>query len=109
MRVDLIEEEFKEYKKAAAFAEIANANRALGVDELADVADAVADLLYVVAGAGIAWGLPMPEIFEIVQATNMTKFTSRTLKSDTGKVLKPADFQPAEPAIRQLLIAKAVA
>lgn len=60
-RVQLIAEEFKELIEA------------LSVGDEIEVADALADLLYVVIGAGIAFNIPIAEVFNCVHASNMTK------------------------------------
>lgn len=61
LRVKLISEELDELKDA------------LAADDIVEVADAITDLLYVVIGAGIVYGVPMTETFAEVHASNMTK------------------------------------
>ena len=61
LRVKLIEEEFNELKQA-----IVDKN-------LKEVADALTDILYVVYGAGHAFGINLDKTFEAVHESNMTK------------------------------------
>lgn len=64
LRVDLIEEEVRELKEA-----IQN-------KDLVEVADALADILYVVYGAGIAFGIDLDKAFDLVHESNMSKLCS---------------------------------
>jgi len=68
------------------------------VSILVDLADAVADVNYVINGTAIAFGLPAERIFEIVHRCNMAKLGGPI--SPSGKQLKPSGWQPPEPAIR---------
>ena len=61
LRIDLIEEEFKEFKEA-----IINKS-------LEEVADALTDILYVTYGAGHAFGINLDKCFDEVQKSNMSK------------------------------------
>lgn len=68
LRVDLIAEEFDELREALDYGETVSA------------ADALADLVYVIVGSAVAWGIPLAEVFDEVHASNMTKIggTRRT-------------------------------
>ena len=61
LRVKLIEEELGELKDA-----IKDKN-------IVEVADALTDILYVVYGAGHAFGIDLDKCFELVHESNMTK------------------------------------
>ena len=61
LRVQLIEEELQELKDA-----IADRN-------MTEIADALADLLYVVYGAGHTFGINLDKAFDAVHTSNMTK------------------------------------
>lgn len=69
---------------------------------LANVADALGDLLYVVTWNALAWGLPMPEIMDEIQRANMAKFGPGSFKDEHGKVQKPPGWQP--PNIEQFTV-----
>lgn len=92
LRVALIEEELGEFSRA-------------GEDhDLVAVADSLADLLYVVYGAAVTYGIDLMPIFREVHRANLTKGDPEVVKRPDGKVLKGQNFRP--PAIRRLLDAQ---
>lgn len=80
LRIRLIREELDELEKSIA-----------GRDVI-DVADALADLLYVTYGTAIAFGIDIRPVFEEVNRANMTKEGGR-VRAD-GKILKPEGWMP---------------
>jgi predicted HAD superfamily Cof-like phosphohydrolase len=84
LRLRLIDEETAELRSA------------IGQRDLVATADAIADLLYVVYGTAVSFGLDIRPIFAEVHRTNMAKEGGRT-RAD-GKVLKPADWRPPDIA-----------
>jgi predicted HAD superfamily Cof-like phosphohydrolase len=64
------------------------------------LADGLADLVYVVVGTAIAYGIPFNEVFAEVQRSNMTK-GSLDANQKGGKVGKSTEFEP--PLIREIL------
>ena len=91
LRVELIAEELDELKEAIS-------NR-----DIIEVADALTDLLYVVYGAGHAFGIDLDACFEEVHASNMSKLgpDGYPIYRDDGKVLKGPDF--FEPDLEKIL------
>jgi predicted HAD superfamily Cof-like phosphohydrolase len=100
----LIEEELQELKDAIKAIEGWHAQYGdrTGEDEqqderearlLARVADAQADLLYVVTWASLAWGFPIPLVMDEVQRANMDKFGPGSWKDENGKVRKPEGWE----------------
>ena len=91
LRVDLIQEELDELKEG-----IVN-------DDLVEVADALADLLYVVYGAGAAFGINLDTCFHEVHSSNMSKLgkDGKPLYREDGKVMKGPDFR--EPDLESVL------
>ena len=91
MRRQLILEEAGEYLQAEID------------DDLVEVADALADLVYVVIGAAITYGIPFDAIFKEVQRSNMSKLNKHGMPiyRDDGKVLKGPNF--TEPDIKGIL------
>jgi predicted HAD superfamily Cof-like phosphohydrolase len=81
LRVRLIEEEFDELKESMA-----------GGD-LAAVAKEMADLLYVVYGTAVSYGIDMDPVFREVHRSNMSKVGG--YKREDGKWVKPATYSPA--------------
>jgi predicted HAD superfamily Cof-like phosphohydrolase len=82
LRVELIREELEELKEA-----IANS-------DAVEVADALTDLLYVVYGAGHAFGMDLDRCFKEVHASNMSKLgdDGKPIHREDGKVMKGPDF-----------------
>lgn len=73
--------------------------------DLVGIADGLADVLYVVIGTAVAYGIDVQEVFDEVQRSNMTKATWNeeekryvTIRNELGKVLKPDTFSPANLA-----------
>ena len=85
LRVELIEEELQEVRKA------------LEDNDVIEVADALTDLLYVVYGSGHAFGIDLDQCFEEVHSSNMSKLgeDGQPIFREDGKVLKgPNYFKP---------------
>ena len=85
LRMDLLEEEYEEYK----LGEVNN--------DLVEIADALADMLYIIHGTAITYGLPIVEIFNEVHASNMSKLglDGKPIRRADGKILKgPNYFKP---------------
>ena len=61
LRVRLIQEEFDELKEA------------LASDDLSSIAKEMADLLYVVYGTAVSYGIEMQPVFREVHRSNMSK------------------------------------
>jgi predicted HAD superfamily Cof-like phosphohydrolase len=89
LRVRLIEEEFDELKESMA-----------GGD-LAAIAKEMADLLYVVYGTAVSYGIDMDPVFREVHRSNMSKVGG--YKREDGKWVKPATYSPAriEPILAE--------
>ena len=86
LRLDLIEEELDEL------------HYAIDNKDLVEVADALTDLLYVIYGAGHAFGIDLDECFKEVHASNMSKLgpDGKPIKREDGKVLKPDTYFPPD-------------
>ncbi len=65
------------------------------------IADAIADLLYVVFGAALAYGIPIDAVFAEVHRSNMTKSMEKDTKSIKGKTIKGPNWEP--PKIKEIL------
>ncbi len=85
LRVELIAEELGELKEA------------IRDKDIVEVADALTDLLYVVYGAGHAFGIDLDKCFNEVHRSNMSKLglDGKPIYREDGKILKgPAYFSP---------------
>ena len=88
LRVNLIEEEYDELMDA------------IRMGNLIEIADACADLVVVVVGTAIAYGIPFSDVWDEVHRTNMAK-VSGPVRED-GKRLKPEGWTP--PNIARILL-----
>lgn len=85
LRLELIREEFNELQDA------------IDASDIVEVADALTDLLYVIYGAGAAFGIDLDACYEEVHDSNMSKLMpdGTVLRREDGKVQKgPNYFQP---------------
>jgi predicted HAD superfamily Cof-like phosphohydrolase len=81
LRVRLIQEEFDELRESMA------------TGNLASVAKEMADLLYVVYGTAVSYGIDMEPVFREVHRSNLSKVGG--YKRADGKWVKPATYSPA--------------
>lgn len=91
LRYNLIAEELEELDDA------------LFDNDLVEVADALTDLLYVVYGAGHAFGIDLDACFAEVHRSNMSKLDAQgqVVRRDDGKVLKSDLYSP--PDLKSIL------
>lgn len=81
LRERLIQEEFDELREA------------MKTENLPAIAKELADLLYVVYGTAVSYGIDMAPVFREVQRSNMSKVGG--YKRDDGKWVKPPTYSPA--------------
>lgn len=84
MRVRFVEEEARELREAVV------------AGDVVAVADALADLAYVVYGGALHFGIPLADVLAEVHRSNMTK-----TPAGDGKAIKGAGYRP--PRIAYLL------
>ena len=85
LRIRLLEEEFEEYLTGE------------GNDDIVEIADALADLIYIACGTAVAYGIPLDDVFEEVHASNMAKLVDgKPIYREDGKVLKPEGWKPPD-------------
>ena len=91
LRYDLIKEELNELELA------------MKTKNLKEVADALADILYVTYGAGYAYGIDLDKCFKEVQRANMSKLgiDGKPIYNDRGKVMKGPNY--SEPNLKQFV------
>jgi len=91
LRLELIREEYEELEEAIE-------NR-----DIVEVADALTDLLYVIYGAGHAFGIDLDACYTEVHYSNMSKLgpDGKPMKRDDGKVMKGPEF--FEPELAEVL------
>ena len=83
LRVELVLEEAHEFREAVA------------LRDLTAMADALADLAYVVYGAAVTLGIDLDDVVAEVHESNMTKLgvDGRPILRKDGKVLKPPTYR----------------
>jgi predicted HAD superfamily Cof-like phosphohydrolase len=66
--------------------------------DLVDIADAICDLIYVLCGTAVSFGIPLDECFAEVQRSNMSKLgdDGKPIVREDGKILKGPDFSPPD-------------
>lgn len=98
----LIDDKTFDLRHALILEELGEWYRADTDGDIVEVADALADLLYVVYGTALVYGLPIDEIFAEVHRSNMTKFPGgKVLRREDGKILKPDTWEA--PKIKEIL------
>lgn len=78
----------------------------IGIEQrdLVKITDGITDLIYILVGMALEFGIPLPDAFEEVHASNMAKVdpsTGKVLRRADGKILKPKGWKP--PAIGPIL------
>jgi predicted HAD superfamily Cof-like phosphohydrolase len=88
LRVRLLEEEVGEFAEAAR------------CGDLAALADALGDIVYVAYGAAVTYGLDLDAVVAEVHRSNMSKLDAdgRPVLRDDGKVLKSDRYLPPDVA-----------
>lgn len=84
LRSRLVLEEYEEFEWA------------MDLDKIPEMADAIADLIYVLLGTAIAYGIDMRPVWEAVQASNLAKVGGG--RRADGKVQKCVGWQPPDIA-----------
>jgi len=82
LRRRLLKEEYEEYLEGEE------------TDDLVEIADALADMLYIMYGTALAYGIPLDEIFDEVHRSNLSKLGAdgKPIVREDGKILKGPDF-----------------
>lgn len=95
LMVNLLHEEYDETRRAIG--RLWDARRHGEGEQahaLAEVADGLADLIYVACGAALELGIPLGAVWAEVHAANMRKVGGG--RRGDGKVLKPEGWQPPD-------------
>ena len=79
--MNLIKEEFEETLKA------------FNEDDLVELADGLADMVWVIMGMCNSTGINFDKVWTEVRASNMSKFVDgKFVKNESGKILKPEGY-----------------
>ena len=89
LRESLILEELEEYLNAE------------DDDDIVGIADALADMIYVICGAALEYGIPLDKIYNEIHKNNMTKFDDGVKYREDGKIIKSKNYKP--PDLKKIL------
>jgi len=90
LRIKLLREEFREYLDGESF------------NDIIEVADALADIIYIACGTAVSYGIPLDDVFAEVHRSNMAKLVDgKVIRREDGKVQKPEGWTP--PDIKSIL------
>jgi len=86
LRSRLLREEFEEYLEGE------------GKDDIVEIADALADIIYIACGTAVAYGIPLDRVFAEVHRSNMSKLGAdgKPIYREDGKVLKGPGYTPPD-------------
>jgi predicted HAD superfamily Cof-like phosphohydrolase len=87
LALNLVNEEYQELSEA------------LANEDLPEIADGIADLIYVLCGMALRYGIYLPRIWDAVHLSNMKKEPGK--ERHNGKILKPEGWK--HPDIANLL------
>jgi len=90
LRVKLLKEEVWEYMDGES------------ANNLVEVADALADIIYIACGTAVSYGIPLDDVFTEVHRSNMAKLVDgKVIRREDGKIQKPEGWTP--PDIKSVL------
>jgi predicted HAD superfamily Cof-like phosphohydrolase len=88
LRQRLLREEYEEYMEAEE------------QNDLVEIADALGDMIYIICGTALAYGIPLPQVFAEIQRSNMSKLGAdgKPMHRADGKILKGPNYTPPDIA-----------
>jgi len=90
LRIKLLAEEYREYTVAE------NEN------DIVEIADALADIIYIACGTAVSYGIPLDILFAEVHRSNMAKLVNgKVLRREDGKIQKPEGWKA--PDVKAIL------
>jgi predicted HAD superfamily Cof-like phosphohydrolase len=69
--------------------------------DMVETADALADMVYIIVGTALEFGIPLDRVWNEVHRSNMAKVdpeTGRVKRRDDGKILKPQNWTAPDVA-----------
>jgi len=88
-----ISKEEAAHRFALLMEEVKELEEATWNDDYVGVADGIADIIYILCGTALRYGIPLDEVFEEVHRSNMTKTINIQFRED-GKVMKGEHYSP---------------
>jgi len=96
LRMSFIDEEVKELRDEvlAAVKELEE-TKSVSHQVRVNILKELGDIMYVVSGFAVTFGLPISRAFDRIHESNMSKMVDgKALKNDDGKVMKGPNYQP---------------
>jgi predicted HAD superfamily Cof-like phosphohydrolase len=96
LRMSFIDEEVKELRDEvlAAVKELEE-TKLVSHQVRVNILKELGDIMYVVSGFAVTFGLPISRAFDRIHESNMSKMVDgKALKNDDGKVMKGPNYQP---------------
>lgn len=78
--------------------ELAELAEAVTAGDMVEVADAIADAIYVLIGTAVSMGIPLQAVWAEVHRSNMAKVAGGVVRNAAGKVTKPEGWTPPDIA-----------
>lgn len=94
LRKKLLTEEFNEYLEGEHN------------NDIVEISDALGDMMYIIYGTAVSYGLPIDEIFQEIHSSNMSKLdeNGKPIYREDGKVLKSNLY--FKPNIKKIIDSK---
>ena len=72
-------------------------------NDLENIAKELADIIYIVCGTAVSYGIPLDKVFNEVHRSNLSKLgkDGNPLRREDGKILKGPNYTP--PDIKRIL------
>lgn len=71
-------------------------------DDLVEITDALADIIYIACGTAVSYGIPLDDVFTEVHRSNMAKLVDgKVIRREDGKVQKPEGW--TAPDVKSVL------
>ena len=100
----LAPEERYRLRYSLIFEELCEFADAIRDEDIVAVADALGDLIYVVIGAALEYGIPLDDVVDEIHRSNMSKLDENgkpIYRESDGKVLKGENYSP--PNLEEVL------
>jgi hypothetical protein len=90
-----------ELREAMFLSELKELGAAIEAGDLVEIADALGDMIYVLAGTMVSYGLPVDAIMREIHRSNMTKMIGGVVINQDGKIIKGPSYE--RPQIAAIL------
>ena len=82
LRIRLLKEEWEEYIQGEC------------KHDLENIAKELADIIYIVCGTAVSYGIPLDKVFDEVHASNMAKLIDgKPVRREDGKIVKGKNYE----------------